>query len=92
VAEVPLLYETGRAAEFDRVVVAACSRAEQMRRLQVRDRLAPDEAERRLSAQLPIEEKRDRADFVVDTSATTAETERQIVDIWERLTAEVSET
>ncbi len=39
VAEIPLLYETDHAGDFDRVVVAACSRDEQKRRAMARDGL-----------------------------------------------------
>jgi len=84
VAEIPLLYESDHAGDFDRVVVAACSRDEQKRRVMARDGLSETEAERRLDAQLPIEVKRQRADDVVDTSGTLAETERQVRAIWEK--------
>jgi dephospho-CoA kinase len=82
VAEVPLLYETDHAVDFDRVVVAACSREEQKRRAMARDGLSEAEVERRLAAQWPIEAKRRRADAVVDTGGTLAETERQVGAIW----------
>ena len=84
VAEIPLLYETDHAGDFDRVVVAACSRDEQKRRAMARDGLSEAEAERRLDAQLPIDVKRERADEVVDTGGTLAETERQVREIWEK--------
>ena len=48
VAEIPLLYETDHAGDFDRVVVAACSRDEQKRRVMARDGLSEAEVERRL--------------------------------------------
>jgi dephospho-CoA kinase len=82
VAEVPLLYETDHAGDFDRVVVAACSREEQKRRAMTRDGLSEPEVERRLGAQWPIDEKRRRADAVVDTGGTLAETEQQVRDVW----------
>ncbi len=85
IAEIPLLYETGRADAFDRVVVAACSREEQKRRAMARDRLTEAEADQRLAAQMPIEEKMRLADFVVDTSGAAAETERHVADVWEEL-------
>jgi len=85
VAEIPLLYETDHAGDFDRVVVAACSRDEQKRRAMARDGLSEAEAERRLDAQLPIDVKRQRADAVVDTGGSLAETERQVRAIWEKL-------
>lgn len=85
VAEIPLLYETDHVGDFDRVVVAACSREEQKRRAMARDGLSEAEVERRLAAQLPIEEKRRRADAVVDTSGSLAETDEQVRAVWAKL-------
>ena len=86
IADVPLLYETGHEREFDRVIVAACSVAQQLERLLARGDLSPEEARQRIEIQLPIKDKADRADYVIDTSRTMAETDRQVVDVWERLT------
>jgi len=77
IADIPLLYETGREVDFDRVVVAACSAAQQMERLVQRGH-ALAEATARLSAQLPIGEKVRRANYVIDTSGTMEETDRQV--------------
>jgi dephospho-CoA kinase len=81
VAEVPLLYEAGLAGDFDAVVVAACPEDVQVTRIQARDGLSEAEARRRLAAQWPIDRKRALADFVVDTSGTIAQTERQVDEI-----------
>ncbi len=88
VASIPLLYETGREDDFDRVLVAACPRAQQIERLMARDRLSVDEARLRLASQWPIDEKVRRADHVIDTSGTFEETDRQVTQIWQRLTTE----
>lgn len=64
--DVPLLYEVGLERDVDAVVVVYAPRAVQLARLQRRDGLAPAEAEARLAAQLPIDEKAARADVVVD--------------------------
>ena len=78
--DVPLLYETGGEKEFDRVIVAACSPALQIARL--RERGLTDEAARqRLGAQWPTDEKAARADFVIDTSGSFEDTNRQVDDI-----------
>jgi dephospho-CoA kinase len=87
IAEIPLLYETGHAASFDCVVVAACSRAEQKRRAIARNGLTDMDVEQRLSAQMPIDDKRRLADYVVDTGGSLSATDEQIADIWTRLTA-----
>jgi dephospho-CoA kinase len=64
--DVPLLYEVGLDPALDSVVVVWTPRGVQLERLARRDGLTPIEAEARLSAQLPIDEKAARADFVVD--------------------------
>lgn len=81
VADIPLLYETGRERDFDRIVVAACEPATQLRRLMARDNLTRDEAERRIAAQMPIGDKIRRADHVVRTDGTFDETRRQVQEI-----------
>jgi dephospho-CoA kinase len=86
VADIPLLYESGHAGDFDLVVVAACEPELQMARLMTRDKLTADDARRRIAAQWPIAEKVRRADRVIRTDGTIAETEAQV----DRLAAELA--
>jgi dephospho-CoA kinase len=81
VADVPLLYETGRAGEFDRVIVAACPPEMQLARVVARDGLSETEATQRLAAQWPIGQKIDLADFVIRTDGTFEETNRRVEEI-----------
>jgi dephospho-CoA kinase len=90
VASIPLLYETGRASDFDRVVVAACSRELQLERVIARDGLSTGEARLRLAAQWPIDDKTRRADYVIDTSGSFEATDRQVADVWQRLCADAN--
>lgn len=85
VADIPLLFETGHTHEFDRIVVAACSAPEQLRRLMARDSLDEEDARARLAAQWPIEEKAARADYVISTDGRFAETDAQIKTAYARL-------
>lgn len=87
VADIPLLFETGRQGEFDRVVVVACPADEQIRRLAQRDGLTPGEAQARLAAQWPIDEKVRLADDVIWTTGTFAETDAQVDRLVERWSA-----
>jgi dephospho-CoA kinase len=88
IADIPLLFETGHEHEFDRVIVAACDPAEQLRRLAARDGLTREAAQARLDAQWPIEEKVARADHVIRTDGGFGETDREVRRILERLKAE----
>jgi dephospho-CoA kinase len=77
VVDVPLLYETAHERDFDRVIVTACSVDRQLQRLLSRG-MSELEARRRLSAQLPTEDKAARADYVIRTDGSLEETDRQV--------------
>ncbi len=77
-ADVPLLFETGRQAAFDRVVVAACDPELQVRRVVARNGVSESDARARLAAQWPIAEKVRLADYVITTDGSFAETDGQI--------------
>ena len=78
VADIPLLFETKRAVDFDRVIVTTCDQDTQLRRLMERDELSEKDARRRVAAQLPTAHKVARADFVVRTGGRVEETDRQV--------------
>jgi dephospho-CoA kinase len=77
VVDVPLLYETGHAGDFDKVIVTICSPEQQMQRLLARG-LSDAEARSRLAAQWPTAEKAARADYVIRTDGTFEETDVQV--------------
>ena len=83
-ADIPLLYESGHAGDFDRVIVTACPEASQLERLRERG-LDDESARRRMAAQWPTDDKVARADFVIDTSRTPADTDRQVDQVLARL-------
>jgi dephospho-CoA kinase len=85
VADIPLLYETGRDQAFDEVIVVACAPATQLERLMSRDGLSEADARRRLAAQLPIEEKAARGTYVIRTDGTFANTDAQTSAVLSRL-------
>jgi len=85
IADIPLLYEVGRHVDFDAVIVAACDPETQVRRVMSRDHITEAEARQRLAAQLPIDEKVRRADHVIRTEGTVAETDRQVVEVLRKL-------
>ena len=88
IADIPLLFETGQRYDFDRVIVCACSPAEQLRRLMARDRLTEADARARLDAQWPIAEKVARADYVIRTDGSHAATDLQVRTVFEALNAD----
>jgi dephospho-CoA kinase len=74
VSEAALVFESGFATRFDKVVVADCPEEIQVARLMARDGIEKEEALKKIRAQLPREEKAGRADYVIDTTGTLAET------------------
>ena len=87
VADIPLLFETGRAAEYDRVIVTACRPETQLARVTNRDGLSEEDARNRLAAQLPIDEKVAQADFAIRTEGSFEETAQQVDDVCAALAA-----
>ena len=87
VADIPLLYETGRQRQFDKVIVVACARDTQVERIMARDGLAREEAERRIAAQLPIAAKVALADYVIRTDGRKTETDAQVAKLLSELEA-----
>ena len=78
IADIPLLYEVNRDRDFDAVIVVACDPQTQLQRVMARDALSEAEAQRRIRAQLPIEDKIRRADFVIHTGGSIEDTNRQV--------------
>jgi len=78
VADVPLLFETGRDKEFDAVIVVSCPREMQLQRLMERNKLSKEDAERRLAAQLPIDQKVKKATYVIKNDGTFDQTNAQV--------------
>jgi dephospho-CoA kinase len=86
IADIPLLYETGRPVDFDKVIVTTCPPEVQLARLAARG-LSDTEARQRLAAQMPAEEKAGRADFVIRTEGSHQTTDEQVARVWTALTS-----
>jgi dephospho-CoA kinase len=84
VVDVPLLYETGADKNFDRVIVTSCPPSAQLARLRERG-LDEAAARQRLAAQWPTEKKAARADYVITTDGTFAETDAQVDAVYREL-------
>ena len=81
VADIPLLFETGREDNFDEIIVTACKPETQLSRILTRDQLTETDARKRLAAQLPTADKIARARFVVRTDGLLEDTDSQIDEI-----------
>lgn len=86
IADVPLLYETGQDKQYEQVIVVYIPRELQLKRLMERNPdLTKDQALGRIEAQLDIEEKRRRADWVIDNSGDIEATRLQVEALWGRI-------
>ena len=80
-----LIFEAGIGASFRKVIVAWCRPEQQVERLVAKAGFAREEAVRRIAAQMPAEEKRRLADFVIDCSGTQADTRAQVLELFPKL-------
>jgi dephospho-CoA kinase len=84
VVDVPLLFETGGEKRVDAVVVVTSTPEIQRERILARDNMTGEKLDAILARQLPDAEKRQRADFVVDTSHGLDPVRLRIRDILEQ--------
>ena len=84
ILDIPLLYESGREKTVEKVIVVWVDRPTQLQRLMGRDGLSHEQATQRLAAQLPLDEKRSRADEVIDNSGTPEQTRQQVEAVYRR--------
>lgn len=86
VVDAPLLLEAGMEGMVDEVWVVTCTREQQIERLCRRTGLSPREAEARMRAQMPLEEKVRRADRVIPNEGSLAQLRAEVERHWQDLT------
>ena len=82
IVDIPLLYENDRTGTVESVIVVWVDSRTQLRRLIERDAMTEEEARQRIAAQMSLDEKRARADLVVDNSGSRENTRRQVETIY----------
>ncbi len=78
VVEAAIMVETGSYRDYAKLIVAVCGLEQQMERAMARDGITREEVLNRLSRQMPLEEKVNYADYVIDTSGTKEATLAQV--------------
>lgn len=87
VLDIPLLFESDLEHFVDYILVVSASEELQLDRLMKRNHLSEEQARNRINAQLPLEEKKKKADAVIDNSGEISETKAQLYRILNKLTA-----
>jgi dephospho-CoA kinase len=85
IIDAALLIEVGAHREMDEVIVVTSKAEKQIKRLEDRDGLAPEEARRILASQMPQEEKLKAADFVIPNDGALEETIKRTKEIFQEL-------
>lgn len=88
--DIPLLFEKSGAAGVDHVIVVSATEDDQRERVLRRPGMTADKFKKIKSLQMPDEEKRKRADFVIDTSRPLEETRQQVQNTIEKLKASLA--
>ena len=83
--EAAILIETGSHRRFDKLIVVVCTPEQQIERAMARDGSSLEQVRARLSRQMPVEEKRRYADYVIDTSGTKGNTVEQTTAVYKSL-------
>ncbi len=86
VLDIPLLFETGAEARVDRVVVVSCAPDLQRERAMKRPGMTEEKFAMILARQVPDSQKRERADYIVDTSHSFDNTRQQVRAVVDDLT------
>jgi dephospho-CoA kinase len=90
VIDAALMIESGGYKRFDKLIVAHCRPELQLERLMARNHLTREEAARRIAAQMPQDEKKRYADYLIDTSEGFESAREETARIYDALRAEAA--
>jgi dephospho-CoA kinase len=80
-----ILLESGAYRDVQKIIVVSCAREQQIERAMDRPGATEQDVLARLERQMPLDEKKKRADYIIDTSGTRDDTLRQTTLVWEDL-------
>ena len=90
VQDIPLLFERGLVEQFDRIVLVDAPRPVRLERLMRARGLSETESMDMITAQMPAELKRARADYIIENTGTVRELEERVSEVWQALEREAA--
>lgn len=90
IVDAALMIESGGYQRFDKLIVVHCDPAVQLQRVMTRNSLSRARAEQRIRAQLPQEQKKKLADYLIDTTGGFEATRQRAGEVYEELRREIS--
>ena len=85
IVEAAIHIETGGYKRFEKLILVVCTMEEQIRRAMKRDHSTREEVLSRIDRQMPLEDKRKFADYVIDTTGDVARTWAQTVEVYNQI-------
>jgi len=92
IADIPLLFECGLQKRFDKTVLVYADPETQQQRLMYRTSISPESARQRLCSQMPIVNKRQYADYIIENTGSLDALEAQVAAVWSSLTGILQQT
>jgi len=90
IQDIPLLFERGLVEQFDRIILVDAPRPVRLERLMRERRLSETDAMDMITAQMPAELKRARADYLIENVGTVRELEERVSEMWQSLEREAA--
>ncbi|CAN5378963.1 dephospho-CoA kinase [soil metagenome] len=85
IIDAALMIESGSYKRFDKLIVVWCDSDIQLERLILRNNLSADDAAKRINSQMPQDEKKNYADFLIDTSDGFDAAKQQTIEVFSQL-------
>lgn len=86
IIDAALLVETGLYKHYDKLIVVSVSKETQLKRLMIRDAMSREEAESRMDRQLPLSEKLNVADYIIENEGSFTNTRDAVEKVYQALT------
>lgn len=91
VLDIPLLFENEQRLTYDAIAVVVTTEHTQLKRLMQRNALTESEAMARIQSQMPLDEKKASADYVIQNNGTPAETYKQVDQMIDQINQTIAE-